>query len=131
MLKVHKAKYGTKVWLNGEGVGEHLPCFTPAWLDVRNALRAEGENELLIRVGADRSVLPDGMPKGFDFEKKLYLPGIYDSDELCLCNVPRIVNVQTVPDIQRQQVRVVVELQGGKSAVHASVRLLSILPISP
>ena len=33
MLKIHKAKYGTKVWLNGEVAGEHLPCFTPACND--------------------------------------------------------------------------------------------------
>ena len=35
ILKIHKAKYGTKVFLNGKLVGEHLPCFTPALLDVK------------------------------------------------------------------------------------------------
>ena len=29
ILKVNKAKYGTKVFLNGNFMGEHLPCFTP------------------------------------------------------------------------------------------------------
>ncbi len=29
LLKLHKARYGTKVFLNGQPVGEHGPCFTP------------------------------------------------------------------------------------------------------
>jgi len=62
LLKIHKAKYGTKVFLNGRAVGEHLPCFTPALLDVKEHLEGDGrENELVVRVGADRECLPEGM----------------------------------------------------------------------
>ena len=85
MLKIHKARYGTKVWLNGQVVGEHLPCFTPALLDVKQALRGSGqENDLIVRVGADRESRPTDVPSGWDFEKYLYIPGIYDSVELIL-----------------------------------------------
>lgn len=112
MLKVHKARYGTKVFLNGHVVGEHLPCFTPAYVDVKEHLKGDGqENELVIRVGADRECLPDGMPTGWDFEKYLYLPGVYDSVELILTGEPYIRNVQVVPQIEQRQVRVVAELQ--------------------
>ena len=112
VLKVHKARYGTKVWLNGQLVGEHLPCFTPALLDVKPQLKGAGqENELVIRVGADRGCLPAGQPTGWDFEKYLYIPGIYDSVELILSGEPRIVNIQAVPDIDAQSVRVIAELQ--------------------
>ena len=38
-LKIHKACYGTRIWLNGQDVGEHLPCFTPA------IFRCEGVRE--------------------------------------------------------------------------------------
>ncbi|UCG57225.1 MAG: hypothetical protein JSU70_20460 [Phycisphaerales bacterium] len=114
ILKVHKAKYGTKVWLNGQVVGEHLPCFTPALLNVKDHLRGSGEqNELTIRVGADREVPGEGMPTGWDFEKYLYIPGIYDSVELILTRRPYIVNVQTVPDIESGQVRVLAEIDNG------------------
>ncbi len=114
-LKLHKACYGTRVWLNGRDLGEHLPSFTPGWFNARAALRGEGaENNLVIRVGADRRALPDGMPKGFDFEKLLYLPGLYDSVELILSGTPRLVNVQTVPDLAGRQVRVVAEIEGGE-----------------
>jgi hypothetical protein len=85
LLKIHKARYGTKVWLNGENVGEHLPCFTPALLDVKPHLKGSGQqNEIVVRVGADRESRPTDVPSGWDFEKYLYIPGIYDSVQLIL-----------------------------------------------
>ncbi len=114
ILKIHKAKYGTKVFVNGQLAGEHPPCFTPALLDVRGLLRGSGrQNELLIRLGADRESLPDGMPTGWDFEKYKYIPGIYDSVELILAGRPYIINVQTVPDIDAGKLRVVAEIDPG------------------
>jgi len=107
ILKIHKAKYGTKVFLNGKVAGEHLPCFTPALLDVEKFLKSSGqENELIVRVGADRECLPEGMPTGWDFEKYLYIPGIYDSVELILTGAPYISNVQVVPQLEDNTVRI-------------------------
>jgi len=107
ILKIHKAKYGTKVFLNGKVVGEHLPCFTPALLDVKKFLKGSGrQNELTIRVGADRECLPEGMPSGWDFEKYLYIPGIYDSVELILTGAPYISHIQVVPQLEDNSVRV-------------------------
>ncbi|MCU0916058.1 MAG: hypothetical protein MUC88_16070 [Planctomycetes bacterium] len=115
MLKIHKARYGTKVWLNRQLVGEHLPCFTPAWLDVKPYLKGSGqENQLLIRVGADRESRPTDLPSGWDFEKYLYIPGIYDSVELILTGEPFIVNVQAAPHLANRSVRVQVTLRGGR-----------------
>jgi len=112
-LKIHKAAFGTKVFLNGKLVGEHLPCFTPAEFDVRRELAGPGQpNELIVRVGAHRSVLPKGMPDGHDFEKLRYLPGIYDTVELITSGVPRVVNVQAVPDVEAGAVRVIAEIEG-------------------
>jgi len=115
MLKIHKARFGTSVWINGQALGEHLPSFTPSYWDVRRHVKAGGQNEIVIRVGADREALPKGMPTGWDFEKYLYIPGIYDSVELVLCNPPRIENVQCVPDVEGKRVRFLVELRGGES----------------
>jgi len=123
LLKVHKAQFGTKVWLNGKVVGEHLPCFTPAWLDVKSALKKDGQqNELIIRVGADRDSMPQDMPTGWDFEKYLFIPGIYDSVELILTGAPYIVNVQTVPDIETKSVRVVAEVAAGEKWCEGEVK---------
>jgi beta-galactosidase len=119
-LKVNKARYGTRVWLNGRDVGEHLPCFTPGYLDVKPFMKAGGaENELIIRVGADRESIPADVPSGWDFEKYLYIPGIYDSVELILTGTPFIRNVQVVPDVATQTVRAVVELESGPRVVEA------------
>lgn len=124
LLKIHKAMWGTKVFLNGRVVGEHLPCFTPTVLDVRPYLRDNGrENELVIRVGANRESLPEGVPSGWDFEKYLFIPGIYDSVELILTGAPHIVNVQTAPDVPAKSVRVVAEIQGGDKACETTVNV--------
>lgn len=120
-LKIHKAKFGTAVWVNGKKLGEHFPCFTPSYWDLRPYLKSGQENELEIRIGADREQLPSGMPTGWDFEKYRFIPGIYDSVELILCDMPHISNVQCVPDIDGQRVRLLVELLHSKtSAPNAS-----------
>lgn len=112
ILKIHKARYGTKVFLNGEVVGEHPPCFTPGFFDVKKFVKGSGQsNELIICVGADRECLPEGMPTGWDFEKYLYIPGIYDSVELILTRTPHILRVQTVPDLTSSSVRVLATLR--------------------
>lgn len=136
-LKVSKAMFGTRVILNGKALGDHAPCFTPGFFDAKGALKI-GENELLIRVGADRDSVTTAVPSGFDFEKERYIPGIFDSVELILSGTPNIVNVQVAPDLPGRQARVhvwlmnvadgeaTVEVRGVKSrqvAGKASARL--------
>ncbi|SPE52472.1 putative Beta-galactosidase [Verrucomicrobia bacterium] len=116
-LKVNKAMFGTHVVLNGQSLGDHLPCFTPGYFDAAKVLQI-GENELLVRVGADRDAVTEAVPSGFDFEKERYIPGIFDSVELILCGSPSIVSVQTAPDIRSKTVRVQARLRnaGGSDA---------------
>lgn len=57
ILRINKAQFGAVVWLNGTKIGDHLPCFTAAVFDVSRALR-QGDNELIVRVGAHPGVLP-------------------------------------------------------------------------
>ncbi len=119
-LKIRQAMFGARVFVNGQLAGDHLPCFTSGEFDVRKLLKGPGEtNELVIRVGAHRSVLPKGMPDGFDFEKIRYIPGIFDSVDLILCGTPRVANVQAVPDLEGKAVRVVAEIDGPGGAAGA------------
>jgi hypothetical protein len=107
LLKIHKAAYGSRAFLNGKLVGEHLPSFTPGYFDVRLALRGPGaKNELTIRVGAFRDAVPPTIPAGWDFEKQRYIPGIFDSVELILSGTPHLVRVQCASEITNQTVRV-------------------------
>jgi hypothetical protein len=105
MLKIGKAMFGSRVILNGKLLGEHAPSFTPGYFECKDALKT-GDNEVLIRVCADRDTVTRAIPSGFDFEKERYMPGIFDSVELVLSGTPHIVNVQTVPDIANKTVRV-------------------------
>jgi hypothetical protein len=109
VIKVSKAMFGTKVFLNSKYLGEHLPCFTPGYFDAKDAL-IEGENNLIIRVGSSRNSLAYSIPDGFDFEKDRYIPGIFDNVELILSGVPNIISVQAAPDINTKTVRVQAKL---------------------
>jgi hypothetical protein len=104
-LKIGKAMYGTRVYLNGLLIGDHIPCFTPGWFDVRNTLKI-GENELIVRIGADRDAVSSLVESGQDGEKSRYIPGIYDHVELVMAGSPHITNVQAVPDIVNHSVTV-------------------------
>lgn len=114
ILKLHKVRYGAKIFLNGQPVAEHTPCFTPAYVNVRPHLKGDGQsNELVVRVGAHREILPADVPIGWDFEKYLFIPGIYDSVEVILTGAPMIRNVQVVPELDSSTARLVVEVVGG------------------
>lgn len=121
-LKVSKAMFGTRVILNGTVLGDHAPCFTPGYFDARAALKT-GENEVVIRVGADREAVTTAIPSGFDYEKEHYVPGIFDSVELILSGTPNIVNAQVAPDVPNRQARVRVWLKNATDGdVTAEIR---------
>ena len=109
-LKIAKAMFGTRVFLNGRLLGDHAPCFTPGYFDAKGALR-EGENELIVRVGADRNAVGRDHPDGFDFEKERYIPGIFDRVELVLCGTPNFLSVQVAPDLGAGMARVQARLR--------------------
>jgi hypothetical protein len=111
-LKVFKAKYHTKVYLNGQFVGENLYCFTPSYFDLKPFIKAGQPNELLIGVGS-RAVLPATIPNGRDVEKSKYIPGIYDNVEITFSNLPYIENIQCAPDVVNDRLRVAAEIESG------------------
>jgi hypothetical protein len=105
VLKVHKAMFGTRVFLNGKLLGDQPHSFTPGYFDARPALR-DGVNEITVRIGAWLDAVPAGVVAGHDEEKTRYIPGIFDNVELILSGSPQIVNVQAAPDIEKQTVTV-------------------------
>lgn len=125
LLKVHKAKFGTQVYLNGQLVGDHLFCFTPGYFDVKKHLKPTGEeNELVVRVGAFHDAIPQSVHYGFDFEKRRYFPGIYDSVELILAGAPYIKNVQIVPEIGTETALAGLTTSGCRARIVADVHNL-------
>jgi len=103
-LKINKAQFGTAVWLNGRQIGTHWGCFTASIFNITSAIRWDGENELLVRVGAHPGVLPETVSGGTDFEKNRWTPGIYDSVSLVLSDNPAIESVQVAPHIQTSEI---------------------------
>lgn len=103
ILRINKAQFGAAVWLNGAKIGDHLPCFTAAVFEVSKALR-QGENELIVRVGAHPGVLPPTVSGGTDFEKIRWTPGIYDSVSLALSDNPAIETVQVAPKLAKSSI---------------------------
>lgn len=114
-LKTHKAKFGHAVYVNGTFAGKSNFCFTPSCFEISRLLKWNDDNEILIRVGADPSALPDTIPYGHDIEKSMYYPGIYDHVELFTANYPYIENVQIVPDIDERKIKVAVWLKNGSN----------------
>ncbi len=102
ILKISKAQFGTAVWMNGKLVGEHLPCFSAANINITEAIRWRGPNELTIRIGAHPGVLPENVSAGTDFEKLRWTPGIYDDVSLLLSDNPVVETVQVAPYISPQ-----------------------------
>ena len=51
--------------LDGAVLGEHLPSFAPGYFNAKSVLKI-AEDELLIRVGADRDAVGPAVPSGFD-----------------------------------------------------------------
>lgn len=119
LLKINKAQFGTAVWLNGKKIGEHWGCFTASIFNITDAIRWDGPNELLVRVGAHPGVLPETVTGGTDFEKNRWTPGIYDSVALLLSDNPAIESVQVAPRIQSSEI-----------VVEAKVRNYSAAPAS-
>ena len=104
LLKIGKAQFGTAVWLNGKKVGEHPSCWTAGYFDLTDAIHWQGENQLLVRVGAHPGVLPENFPAGTSSSKHRWTPGIYDNVSLVLCDNPVIESVQAAPRIKTSEV---------------------------
>lgn len=57
ILKVSKAQYGRKIFINGKPVGENQASFTPGYYNVKEFLQT-GTNEIMIRIGASTDAVP-------------------------------------------------------------------------
>ena len=115
-LRVNKAQFGTAVWLNGEKVGEYAGCFSAGIFDLTRAMKWQGENVLLVRIGAHPGVLPATYPAGTDFEKLKWTPGIYDDVSLQLADNPVIESVQVAPRLASSEILVETRLRNAGAA---------------
>jgi hypothetical protein len=116
VLVVGKAQFGTAVWLNGKKIGEHIGCHTAGRFNVTEAMNWNGENRLLVRIGAHPGAMPKGGFYGLDSEKRNWTPGIYDSVSLELADNPVIETLQVAPRIDTLAILVATKLKNLGSA---------------
>lgn len=110
LLKIFKAQYGKKIFVNNHFVAEHFPSYTPITIDIKEFLNESGkENEIVIRLGNYYN-FPDSFVNGHDFEKAQYISGIYDNVEIIQSAFPFVQNVQIAPDIHKGTIKVLTEL---------------------
>ncbi len=109
-LKIFKAMFGSKVFLNGKEVGENPLNFTPGYFNIKPYLKGNNQtNEIIVRVGAFINNVPDTVLSGGEAERHRYPPGIYDRVEIILRGSPYVVRAQVVPDIINHQVSVIID----------------------
>lgn len=120
-VKVNKAQFGSKVWLNGHLLGENDGCYTSKVYDATGSIKP-GTNELLIRVGAHPGMLPKKVNFIIDFEKAKWTPGLYDNVSLILTNNPVIEYVQVAPLIWKSKAIIQTKIKnyGGTTSFNLS-----------
>ncbi len=113
LLKINKAMFTTKVWLNGTLIGEHPGCFTPYEFNAGKAIRYNAENTLIVRVNTKDSV-HRSVPTGTDYEKTIWQPGIYDSVSLILTGSVYVRWCSLTPQIKNGTVDLLVSIRNRK-----------------
>lgn len=58
-IKLNKAAFSAKVYINGHFAGEHKPSYTAGYFDVKPFLK-KGKNEILIAIGASPAAMGGG-----------------------------------------------------------------------
>lgn len=115
-LCLHKAKYGTKVWLNGQMLGEHYGAFSVSEYNLSDAINYGQTNELIIRVGAEHSSVPEFIPVGSDFEKYGWYPGLWDSVSVVYTGQYSIVRTKVEANIKEGYATVKTTIRNNSTA---------------
>ena len=100
-IKIDQSQYGAEVWLNGTYLGSYIGCYTSHKYDATNAINYNGENTLLVKVGA-KGTLSGDSAVGYDYEKLSFIPGIWGDVSLILLQNPVIERIQVIPHIDTQ-----------------------------
>lgn len=98
-LQLEQIQYGSEVWLNDILIGGDIPCYTSQEFDLTNAIRKDGTNAIIIRVGA-RYTLPKESAVGNDFEKLTSIPGIWGDVWIHLYGSVRVEWTRIIPKIE-------------------------------
>lgn len=123
-LKVNKAQFGSRVWVNGRPVGGGDGCAASRTYAIGGAIRWRARNSVVIRIGAHPGVLPLGGPCGVDMEKTRWTPGIYDSVSAFFTGAAMIETMQVAPHVEPREITVQAVLRNvGAAAISVPLKL--------
>ncbi len=108
-VQLEQVKYGTEVWLNDQKVGGDIPCYTSQEFDLTPFIVSGKENLLLVRVGA-KHTLPSHSAVGNDFEKTVWIPGIWGDVWLHLYGAGRVQWTRIIADIEEGKIALLSEI---------------------
>ncbi|MFH1369466.1 MAG: discoidin domain-containing protein [Elusimicrobiota bacterium] len=126
-VKIEQSQFGTDVYLNGKLLGGYKGCYTSHEYDASAALNYEGENILLVRVGAKETLKEGESAVGIDWERISWLPGIWGDVWLYFTGDVKISLVQVIPKIDSSSVVLRITLKNtGNSSMSgkAAIRIL-------
>src|SRR5690606_10211521 len=112
LLHFEAVDWEATVWVNGQRVGSHQGGYDPFSLDITEALKPEGDQELVVRVWdpTDRGFQPRGKqvqnPHGIWYTA---VSGIWQSVWLEPVGAQHITSVAMTPDVDQSTMRIEVE----------------------
>ncbi len=107
-----------EIWFNGTKIGDHLGGYDPFTLDVTDVVRRSGSQELIVSVldPTDKSTQPRGKqvlrPGGIMYTA---VTGIWQTVWMEPVPTSYIRGVKITPDIDREQVEIVVDAVGAEN----------------
>ncbi|TCN21138.1 glycoside hydrolase family 2 protein [Mesobacillus foraminis] len=109
-LQFQAVDYHTKVWLNGQYIGEHEGGFTPFEFDISKVLLQDEENVLTVRVfdPEDNAEIPIGK-QGSWYTR---VSGIWQSVGIERRPDTFIESVKVIPDPDKEQLKVKLKVNG-------------------
>lgn len=98
ILKI-RAKYNALVFLNGKEIGyDHHCTFSHAEFDVTDAIKYQGTNELVVRVGSWNTASHPSKENSAEWWRNSRAPGIWDDVSIELGNSVGIGHIKVLPD---------------------------------
>lgn len=110
-LRFGRVNYHAKVWLNGEFLGENLNGYLPFEFDVTGRLKADGPNQLVIRV--------DNAPR------LAWLPGAKNIEWMLYGGILEPVILETLPQVYVSDLTIDAVPNGGGATVRGTVEITS------
>lgn len=127
MLNFGAVDWQADVWVNGAKVGSHTGGYTPFSLDITPALKARGDNELVVRVWDPTD--SGHQPRGKQVMKPEVIwytsvTGIWQTVWLEPVNETHITGLKIVPDIDLNTLTVDVQTSSAKKGYLTDVKII-------